>query len=194
MDSSLFIKGITKKRRNVKPELFNGKRIDNEIVRELLEVANWAPTHKRTEPWRFIVYEYEKTKDFGVLHSNVYKEHTPADKFLIKKYNKILNRADNASHVIVAYVHPDANSTIPLQEEIAAAACAVQNMLLLATAYEIASYWGSGGMCYHPAMNEALGIDSNDVILGWIFLGRTDDFDKLRPIRNTPIDNKVRWV
>ena len=29
--------------------------VGREKVEELLEAANWAPTHGRTEPWRFVV-------------------------------------------------------------------------------------------------------------------------------------------
>ncbi len=194
MDSTLIVRGIIKKRRNVKPELFNGKKIDREIIQDILDVANWAPTHKRTEPWRFIVYEYEKTKDFGILHSDVYKNHTPKSKFLEKKYQKILNRADKASHVIVACLKRSKDEIIPLQEEIAAVSCAIQNMILLATTYEIASYWGSGGMCYHPAMKEALGLEPEDHIIGWLFFGKTDDYDVLKPKRDTPIEDKIKWM
>ena len=50
------IASIIKNRRSIKPVKMNGKKIPDEQVRELLKLANWAPTHGRTEPWRFIVY------------------------------------------------------------------------------------------------------------------------------------------
>lgn len=36
--------------------------IDDWIIEELLENANWAPTHKLTEPWRFVVFSGEGLK------------------------------------------------------------------------------------------------------------------------------------
>lgn len=194
MDSTLIVRGIIKKRRNIVPELLNGQKIDREIIEEILEAANWAPTHKRTEPWRFIVYEYEKTKDFGQLHADTYKENTPEEDFLENKYNKILNRASKASHLIVAYVKRTEGTSIPIEEEIAATAAAVQNMLLLATAHQISVHWGTGGMCYHPAMKEALSLEEDDFILGWLFFGRTDDYDAVKPKRITPIKDKIKWM
>jgi len=32
--------------------MIGGKHVDNAIIQQMLENANWAPTHKLTEPWR----------------------------------------------------------------------------------------------------------------------------------------------
>ena len=39
--------------------------IDDSIIEEMLENASWAPTHKLTQPWRFIVYTGAGLKTFG---------------------------------------------------------------------------------------------------------------------------------
>lgn len=33
----------------------NGERVSDAEVQQILEAANWAPTHGKTEPWRFAV-------------------------------------------------------------------------------------------------------------------------------------------
>ncbi|HLY71921.1 MAG TPA: nitroreductase family protein, partial [Puia sp.] len=54
---------LFQKRRSVFPEQYvAGKKIPDEIVMQLLENANWAPTHKLTEPWRFVVFSGEGLK------------------------------------------------------------------------------------------------------------------------------------
>lgn len=45
---------IIKGRRSIKK--FQEKPVDIEEIIELLEVAKWAPNHKMTEPWRFLLY------------------------------------------------------------------------------------------------------------------------------------------
>ena len=40
---------LIKTRRSIFPEQFNSKEIDDETIDLLLESANWAPTHKKTE-------------------------------------------------------------------------------------------------------------------------------------------------
>lgn len=194
MDLSLIVRGIIKKRRTTAPEDFNGKPVERQIVQEILDAANWAPNHGMTEPWRFVVYEYDKVKNFGKLHAELYKAHTPAEQFLEKKHETILHRADKTSHVIVTYLKRTDRKNIPLQEETAAVACAVQNMLLVAASHNVASYWGTGGMFYHPSMKAAFGLEEEDVMIGFIFLGKIENDHFPDGKRNSSIADKVKWM
>lgn len=194
MDLSLIVRGIVKKRRTTPPEDFNGKKVDHQIVQEILEAANWAPNHGQTEPWRFIVYEYESVSEYGKMHAELYKNNTDPKLFLQKKYDKILHRADKASHVIVVYLKRTDKKNIPLNEEISAVSCAVQNMLLVATSHNVASYWGTGGMCYHPSMKETFKLEEEDMMMGFVFLGKTPNDDLAEGKRNSSIGDKTIWI
>src|SRR4030095_6876421 len=107
------ISDIIRKRRTVKPAKMNGKQIPDNEIRELLELANWAPTHKMTEPWRFIVYHGEKARKFASEHAELYKKYTPIEKFDQTKYDKALGNGNNVSHIIVAVMKRDAEERIP---------------------------------------------------------------------------------
>ena len=48
---------LIKSRRSVMPKDFNGESVTRAEVEQLLEAANWAPTHGRTEPWRYVVIQ-----------------------------------------------------------------------------------------------------------------------------------------
>ena len=76
---------IIKNRRSIDPDDFNGEMISREIIEQMLEAGNWAPTHGYTEPWRFIIFEGEKAKAFGEIHADLYKKLTPVEQFLQKK-------------------------------------------------------------------------------------------------------------
>jgi nitroreductase len=162
-------------RRTVKPTSMNGAKIADETVRQLLQMADWAPTHGYTEPWYFVVYSGDKVAQFCTDHAELYKQYTPADKYIPGNYNKLKSQGDLASHVIAICVKRGNNPKIPMIEEIAAVSCAVQNMWLGATAYNLAAYWGSGGMTYHPAMQNYLGLGDEDQVLGFFYLGYTDE-------------------
>lgn len=180
---------IIQTRRTVKPFLMNGKVIAEEQLFDILHLANWAPTHGLTEPWRFIVYGGSRVRDFCQQHADLYREHAAAGKFSEEKYDKLRHMGDQASHIVVAIMQRGQLPAIPVLEEIAAASCAVQNMLLGATALGIATYWGSGGMAYHPAMKTLLGLQEEDLVLGIIYLGYTDK--EFTGRRNTPIQSKI---
>jgi nitroreductase len=183
---------IIQTRRTVKPLLMNGKTIPEEQLFDILHLANWAPTHGLTEPWRFIVYGGEKIKAFCNQHADLYQAHTRAEKYTVEKYDKLRHMGDLASHIVVAVMQRGPLPAIPVLEEIAAAACAVQNMLLGATALGLASYWGSGGMAYHPAMKKLLDLQEEDLVLGILYLGYTDK--QLTGRRNSPIQSKITLI
>jgi hypothetical protein len=42
-------------RRAVFPKDMNGQAVSRGEIEQLLAAANWAPTHKKTQPWRFVV-------------------------------------------------------------------------------------------------------------------------------------------
>lgn len=148
------ISTIIKTRRTVKPFLMNGDKIPNNQITELLELTDWAPTHGLTEPWRFVVYAEPSV--FCHEHAEMYKHNTNAEEFNQSVYNNLAQQGNKASHVIIAIMHRGNLPKIPVFEEMAATACAVQNLLLGATALNIASYWGTGGMILKPAMRTFL--------------------------------------
>ena len=53
------------KRRSIFPIQFSDKEVTDSQLHELFEAANWAPTHRRTEPWRFKVFRGEKKTGLG---------------------------------------------------------------------------------------------------------------------------------
>lgn len=185
------IASIIKNRRSIKPVKMNGKKIPDEQVRELLKLANWAPTHGRTEPWRFIVYSGDKVKEFGYEHAELYKTHTPREKFEQANYDKHLHNGDLASHLIIAIMQRGGSSKIPALEEIAATAIAIQNILLGATAAGIASFWSTGGMVHHPVMKDFLQLSKEDIVMSLLYLGYSDE--QMEGKRQTEIEEKVIW-
>src|SRR5690606_37039947 len=87
-------------RRTTKPNQFNGRSIPDEQISQLLELADWAPTHAYTEPWRFKIYTHEKVSAFCSDHAKLYQQLTPPENFLQAKYDKLLHMGDFASHII----------------------------------------------------------------------------------------------
>jgi nitroreductase len=185
------IASIIKNRRSIKPVKMNGKKIPDEQVMELLKLANWAPTHGRTEPWRFIVYSGNKVKEFCRQHAELYKTHTAKEKFEQANYDKQMHYGDLASHLIIAIMQRGSSPKIPALEEIAATAIAVQNILLGATAAGMASFWSTGGMTHHPVMKDFLHLKEADTVMSLLYLGYTDEL--MEGKRQTEIEQKVMW-
>jgi len=178
-------------RRSTKPRFFNGKKIEDEIVWQILENANWAPTHALTQPWRFKVFAGAGLEKLAKFQANLYRKITSESKFKTDKFERLKSNVLQSSHVIVLCMKRQPSEAIPEVEEIEAVACSVQNMALTAAAYGICCFWGSGGVTYTEELKQFLGLAAKDRCLGYLYLGYSDK--PATHSRRTPIAEKVEW-
>ncbi|MBA3828657.1 MAG: nitroreductase [Taibaiella sp.] len=186
------VSAVIKERRSTKAASMNGNKISQENMDALLELANWAPTHGRTQPWHFIIYTGQSLIDFGTEHAELHKTHTPAETYNPETYAKLQQAMGQASHMVIAVMKRGENPKIPLLEEIAACAAAVQNILIGATAMGIASFWSSGGFTHHKALHQHLQLAEHDMVMGLLYLGYTDEPAR-EGKRATPITDRIVW-
>ncbi|MBS1745545.1 MAG: nitroreductase [Bacteroidetes bacterium] len=186
------VQELISNRRSCKPALMNGKKIEDAVIQQLLELADWAPTHGHTEPWRFVVFANDAVPQFCKEHAALYKKNIPAEKFEISKYEKTLHNGDNASHMIVVYMKRGDNPKITAKEEICAVAAAVQNILLGASALNISALWSTGGVILLSIMKEYFGLNEDDEMIGLLYLGYSDKAPKTGE-RIVPLDDKIEW-
>jgi nitroreductase len=184
---------IIRTRRTIFPEQFSERKVHKEIIEVLLENARWAPTHKLTQPWKFTVFMGDGIKKFADFHAETYKQFTPVEKFSEMKYETFKKRPLAASAVIAICMKRDERERLPEVEEIAAVACAVQNMYLTASAYGLAAYWGSGGMTYSDAMKNFLQLGEKDQCLGFLYIGYPA-MEWPRSTPRKPIEYYTDWV
>ncbi len=95
------------------------------------------------------------------------------------------------SHLIVTLMKRTKETKIPLMEEYAATAAAVQNILLGAEALGIAAIWSTGGMALKPAMKTYYSLSEDDFVMGFVYLGHTDQ-PKKEAVRNIPLTEKSK--
>lgn len=186
------ISAVIRARHTTKAVAMNGREVPDEHIQNIIALADWAPTHGQTEPWRFFVFAGEALKKFGCFHAGLYWEETPEDKRVQAKYDKLILSAERASHLIIAVMKRSIASKIPEKEERAAVAASIQNILLGATALGIATFWSTGGMTYHPELKRYLQLAEEDSIIGLLYLGYTDEPERKRK-RNIPMEEKVVW-
>ncbi|RMA66395.1 nitroreductase family protein [Ulvibacter antarcticus] len=178
-----------KNRRAVFPVQYNNDAISKEEIKEILEAANWAPTHRRTEPWRFKVILGETKGELAGFLAKTYKEKT--ENFSEFKFQKYLNNPRKAACIIAICMQRDAKQAIPEWEEIAATAMAVQNMWLMAHELKIGAYWGSPGIVKY--MDQFFEMADDERCLGFFYMGKYDgELDA--GVRATSIEEKTVWL
>lgn len=184
-----------KTRRSVFSNQFSGEQIPREKVEEFLELANWAPNHLHTEPWRFQVYSGDGLKDLMSHLADLYKKYTPEEKFSQGKFDKYAKRVDWVSHAIVINVHYDLKGRLPRIEESNAVACAVQNFWLAITETEdIRGYWSSGPLVYTEDLAFWLGLQDNEECLGIFYLGKVKKDATHAESKRGDVSEKTTWI
>ena len=184
------ISKLIRKRRSIFPKTYIDKPIPKEIIEEVLENANWAPNHKLTEPWRFKVLRGKALERLRDWQLNWYITNVPKEKQTEKKLKKLRNNPLKAGAMIAIVMQRDAKESLPEWEEIAAVACAVQNMWLTTTAHNIGAYWSSPGFIKH--IGGFLGLQEGEKCLGFFYMG----YHEMPEIagKRKPIADKVEWL
>jgi len=179
-----------KSRRSVFPVQYNNEPISKEEIQSILETANWAPTHKKTEPWRFKVFHSETArKELADFLGKTYKETT--EKFSEFKQKKIEAKLMQSGCVLAICMQRDPKESLPEWEEIAATAMAVQNMWLTAHELKIGAYWSSPAL--KDYLHKLVDLNEGERCLGFFYMGKYD-VELLEGQRKTFIDEKTTWV
>ena len=186
------VKAVIEDRRTIRPEHFSARKVHKEIVLELLDAARWAPTHRYTQPWHFTVFMGDSLTSLSEFQSDLYKKVTAEEAFKPEKLDKLVNRPLNCSVVIGIGMKKDEAEKNPEVEEVASVSIAVQNMMLVATAHGIGSYWNTGGVTYRPETKEFMGLGAEDQFLGFLYLGYPNE-EWPRKTRRKPQEYFTDW-
>lgn len=179
-------------RRSIYTSMFSEEKVDKHIIELMLENANYAPTHKLTEPWRFLVYEGEGLVKLAEFQSDLYKRKSTNDgSFSEEKYNKLKSKPLECSHIIA--IGMNRSNKIPEMEEVSAVAAAVQNMWITASAHKIGCYWSTGGVTFYEEAKPFFDLGEGDKLMGFLFIGMPKN-DQWPEAKRTSIDTKVKWV
>ncbi|MDX1683854.1 MAG: nitroreductase [Saprospiraceae bacterium] len=186
------LSSIIESRRAIYPPVYTGEEIPDEQIEILLQNANWAPTHKKTEPWRFKVLKGRKLKDLSNYLATYYERNTPPDKFSNTRHKKMLNKTANCSHVIAICMQRDPQKRIPEWEEIASVACAVQNMWLSCTVMKIGCYWSTPKAALEA--RDFFNLKEGERCLGLFYIGVPKPMALEAPGVRQPVEEKVEWL
>ena len=183
------LQNLIASRRSVFPSQYNDQPISEAEIKTMLAAANWAPTHRRTEPWRFKVLQGEAKTNLGQFMSKKYRETTA--KFSEMKFKKISQKMDQSAVVIAICMQRDEKESVPEWEEIAAVAMAVQNMWLVAHELGIGTYWSSPSTI--AQMHELFDFNPGERCLGFFYMGKYDQELELGT-RQSTIAAKTVWL
>jgi nitroreductase len=132
---------------------YGAEAIGEATLRELFDLARYAPNHKLTQPWRFRVLGPETRRRI---------EEAAGEKEAAK-----LRRAPTlvlATAALSGDPHTD-------EEDLHATAAAVYAVLLAATGRGLASYWRTPACFAEPRVRAVLGLGDAERVVALVHLG-----------------------
>lgn len=181
---------IFESRRSIFPVQYTGEKVSDTIIWDILKDANCAPSHRNSEPWRFQVYTDKAKTALAPSLELLYDKHTPIEQQKAIKRNKISKKLQLSSHIIVISMKVFDPPINPEWEEVASIGCAIQNIYLSCTSKKLGCYWSSPS--YLVAKESALGLPSDEVCLGLVYIGIPKS-DLVLEKAKGPIEEKVTW-
>jgi nitroreductase len=159
-------------RRTIKPAQMEASRpVAEDLLREILEDAHWAPTHGLTQPWRFHVFIGEARFRLVSGLESLYDRITPQAERREDKRAKLRANVMAAPVAIAVAARVEPGGKISELDEIAATACAVQNLMLSAHQRGLGSFWSTAPVSCSPEFVAWLGLDATHRGMGLVYLG-----------------------
>ncbi len=156
----------------------------------LLTIAVRVPDHGKLTPWRFILFEGAERGRFGDLLAARWLElHPDHGEATLAQARGFFERAP-AVLAVVSRAAPHVK--IPEWEQVLSAGAVCQNILIAATAMGIGCQWNTDWCAYDPKILAAMGLEPQEKIAGFIYLGTPSEPVTDRP-RPEPSSLLTRW-
>ncbi len=178
-DNINILKQIMLSRRDIRGNKFIKKRIDNDILDEILSAANCAPSVGFSQPWKFVIVKNKEKRD--EIYQEFVKENEKAKKIFKNKkiYSKLKLEGIKESYLNLAVFYEKPKKEIlgqTSQKKMGeySVVCAIQNLWLMARAYNIGLGWVS--ILNPKKVKKILGIKKEYKLVGYLTLGYVDEF------------------
>ncbi|GAC1441693.1 MAG: nitroreductase family protein [Vulcanimicrobiaceae bacterium] len=149
-----------------------GGDVDDAAIARLLDVAVRAPNHKLTRPWRFTVVRGDARARLGAVWAAVFaRETTLSGESRDAAIQREARKPMRSPAIIVASTRTH-DDPVVADEDFAATAAAVENVLLGAHALGLGAIWRTGAMARRAEINAFLELDARDRIVAFVYLGQ----------------------
>lgn len=157
-----------KRRRSLPLKQMTGPGPLPEQIQMLLEIAARVPDHGRMFPWYFVVIAGERRAELGASLAEIYRRKTPE----VQPAQTLQEAARfTRAPVVIAVVSRLRRGKNPFWEQILSAGAACYNLCLAANAMGFGTNWLTEWYSYDDDFKAAFGLDAQDHIAGFIYIG-----------------------
>lgn len=143
-----------------------GKLPDKGIIKDAIATARWAPNHHLTEPWHYYFLGKETVSDICKLNSEMLLQ-TKGKEAADHKYKRWMAIP---GWLVVTCQNSEDNTRY--QEDYAACACAIQNLMLVLWEKGIGSKWSTGPVTRDERFYDLTWVNKEmETIIGLLWYG-----------------------
>ncbi len=177
-----FATALIQARRTVLPKRLLAPGPDGAQLTQILEAAAAAPDHCELVPWRFVIVPADARAALADAFEGALVERdasaTPQQR------GQAREKAFRAPLLLLAIVRLGGDEgNVPATERFVSAGCAIQNMLLMATALGFGSALTSGKALQSPLFHALFGMQEHERALCFVSIGTVNS---ARPPRARP--------
>ena len=165
-----------------------GPAPDDSQLENIFRAAMRAADHGLLRPWRFLIIRDDARNRLGELFLKAALEKDP--EMNTAQRGKLQTKPLRAPMIIVSISSPKEHPKVPELEQDLSAAAATQNMINAAYALNIGAMWRTGSAAFSPTVKAGLGVQANEKIVGFLYLGTPDGPAKPQP--NTDYSDLVQ--
>jgi nitroreductase len=173
INSSGFLDSVSElmsTRRTVLPKRLVLPGPDSNQLQALLAAAATGPDHEQLSPWRLVLILGEQRKLLGQIFAEALSERE--ENISIERVLLCKEKAQRAPMLLLLVVDLEkGDQQIDLMERLISAGCALQNMLLLATAMGYGSALTSGKALKSKALHEGFGLKQGEHAVCFLSMG-----------------------
>lgn len=185
-DPAAFAAQLIAQRHTVLPKRLIEPGPDETQIKQLFLAAATAPDHDQLMPWRFLIIPQNKRAALGDLFAKALLERDDS-----ATPEQVLAARDKAFRspflMLLSVDEGQPPFEIDVHERVLSAGCAVQNILILATAMGYGSSLTSGKALKSTSLREALGLRDTEHAICFINVGSigSKKLPKIRPCTQT---------
>jgi len=160
-------------RSSIPAKLLSEPAPNNEQLKSILQSAMSVPDHGGLQPFRFMTIQGDAREQLAQVFEQAIRQRDPnaGEAYFKKQYQKPLR----SPLIIVVVCRLSDNPKIPKIEQQLSAGCAAQNIILACHALDFGACWLTGDNAYDDSVKEALGLEFNEQITGFIYVGSKPD-------------------
>ncbi|MDX1635613.1 MAG: nitroreductase [Marinobacter sp.] len=162
---------------------------DRALLDRVLACAARAPDHALLRPWRYLVIEGEGLDALGELFASAADD---ADQPLGADRDKLRRMPLRAPMMIVGICSPRPHPKVPEIEQMVSAGVGLGYLLLALESAGYGAMWRTGDVAYHPRIRDGLGLDPEERIAGFLYVGTVESRKPAVP-RPEVADFVSRW-